>query len=93
MATTRHLQNPRPCAGRGFPLFDASAKRGGSVSRGWVRNRHDGSVEAVVQGPAEAVEALVEWARHGPPGARVTDVAGRATGEGDYTDFELRPTQ
>lgn len=59
---------------------------------GWVRNRHDGSVEAVAQGPAEAVEALVEWSRHGPPGARVTDVQ-VATGEGDYTDFELRPTQ
>jgi acylphosphatase len=59
---------------------------------GWVRNRHDGSVEAVAQGPAEAVEALVEWSRHGPPGARVTDVQ-VGTGEGDYTDFELRPTQ
>jgi len=59
---------------------------------GWVRNRHDGSVEAVAQGPAEAVEALVEWSRQGPPGARVTDVQVEP-GEGDYTDFELRPTQ
>ena len=59
---------------------------------GWVRNRHDGSVEAIAQGPAEAVEALVEWSRHGPPGARVTDVQ-VGTGEGDYTEFELRPTQ
>ena len=59
---------------------------------GWVRNRHDGSVEAVAQGPTEAVEALVEWSRQGPPGARVTDVQVEP-GEGDYTDFELRPTQ
>jgi acylphosphatase len=41
---------------------------------GWVRNRRDGSVEAFVQGPAEAVERIVAWSRHGPPAARVTDV-------------------
>jgi acylphosphatase len=39
---------------------------------GWVRNCPDGSVEAVVQGPTEAVRLLVEWCGHGPPGARVT---------------------
>jgi acylphosphatase len=59
---------------------------------GWVRNRRDGSVEAVAQGPAEAVEALVEWSRHGPPGARVTDVQ-LGAGEGEFADFELRPTE
>jgi acylphosphatase len=38
---------------------------------GWVRNRRDGSVEAVFAGPSEAVEAMVAACRHGPPGARV----------------------
>jgi acylphosphatase len=38
---------------------------------GWVRNERDGSVEALLQGPEEAVDALVDWCRHGPPGARV----------------------
>ena len=38
---------------------------------GWVRNRRDGSVEAVFAGPPEAVEAMVAACRHGPPGARV----------------------
>jgi len=39
--------------------------------RGWVRNRRDGSVEAIAAGPGNAVEALVRWAHRGPPSARV----------------------
>ena len=42
---------------------------------GWVRNRADGTVEALLAGPAEAVEAMVEACWTGPPAARVTDVA------------------
>ncbi|NJC74002.1 acylphosphatase [Planosporangium thailandense] len=41
---------------------------------GWVRNLPDGRVEAVFEGAAGPVERLVEWARHGPPQARVTHV-------------------
>jgi acylphosphatase len=47
--------------------------RGLPVS-GWVRNRSDGSVEAVVEGPAPAVDSLVTWMRGGPPGAIVERV-------------------
>ena len=41
---------------------------------GWVRNRGDGTVQAVFEGDAAAVDALVEWCRGGPRGAGVTDV-------------------
>jgi acylphosphatase len=41
---------------------------------GWVRNRRDGSVEALFAGPARAVADLVALCRHGPPAARVTEV-------------------
>jgi len=41
---------------------------------GWVRNLPGGRVEAVAEGPRGAVEQLVQWCRHGPPVARVTQV-------------------
>jgi acylphosphatase len=41
---------------------------------GWVRNRPDGSVEAVLEGADAEVEALVDWCRVGPRGARVDRV-------------------
>ena len=47
-----------------------AAARAGGVD-GWVRNLPDGRVEAVFEGEPSAVEALVEFCRHGPRGARV----------------------
>ena len=41
---------------------------------GWVRNRADGSVEAVVQGPSETVDAILAMARRGSPASRVSGV-------------------
>jgi acylphosphatase len=41
---------------------------------GWARNCSDGTVEAVFEGPPEAVEALIEWCRHGPPRASVAEL-------------------
>lgn len=51
---------------------------------GWVRNRRDGSVEALVYGPVEAVEALTFWAHRGPSMARVDSVL---SGEGNASDI------
>jgi acylphosphatase len=42
--------------------------------QGWVRNRSDGAVEALIQGEETQVGRLIEWARVGPPGARVVSV-------------------
>lgn len=69
----------------------AEARRHG-VS-GWVRNRRDGSVEALLQGEADAVRALVDWARQGPPGARVSQVRAAAADDAALVQgFEMRET-
>ncbi len=60
--------------------------------RGWVRNRRDGSVEAMVVGPAHAVERIVAWARRGPVAATVQAVD-VFPGEGAFDTFEQRPTE
>lgn len=60
---------------------------------GWVRNRTDGTVEAVLQGSAEAVEALLAWTRRGPPGSRVLEVQAKALEQSEsFARFELKPT-
>jgi acylphosphatase len=41
---------------------------------GWVRNRPDGTVEALFEGRDEEVQRMVEWVRHGPPYAQVERV-------------------
>jgi acylphosphatase len=62
---------------------------------GWVRNRRDGSVEAVISGVTEAVEALTCWAQRGPPAARVDTVICSEPPAEDglaLAGFEQRPT-
>ena len=58
---------------------------------GWVRNRRDGTVEAAVDGDADALEAITAWARQGPRGAQVTGVQVVEVEE-SFRRFELRPT-
>ena len=58
--------------------------------RGWVGNRPDGAVEAVVAGPPQAIEEMVAWARQGPPRARVDGVDSTPTDDPNCTGFEVR---
>lgn len=61
--------------------------------RGWVRNRSDGSVEALVIGEEDAVGRMVEACREGPFGARVTDVTVCDTEDDGSIGFTARPTE
>ncbi len=66
-------------------------KATGLALDGWVRNRPDGTVEAVVHGDADAVAAMLAWARHGPRSARVDSIEIEPA-EGDFSGFAARPT-
>ncbi|WPB59229.1 acylphosphatase [Xylophilus sp. GOD-11R] len=61
---------------------------------GWVRNRLDGSVEALAEGTPQAVGQLVEWARQGPRQARVdrVDVSDGTDPRTAFSGFVQRPT-
>lgn len=58
---------------------------------GWVRNRWDGAVEALFEGPTEAVNALLRWCYDGPPLAAVEDVQISPAPEGEpERSFRIR---
>jgi acylphosphatase len=57
---------------------------------GWVENRPDGRVEAVFEGPDEAVDRLVAWCGHGPRSARVDDVSVTEEEPSGTTGFDVR---
>jgi acylphosphatase len=62
---------------------------------GWVRNRADGTVEALLQGGDDSVKRLIDWARRGPPAARVTRLEEQppaAEVDRPYSGFEHWPT-
>lgn len=87
---TCHLVIRGRVQGVGFRAFVCEAARGAGLA-GWVRNRRDGSVEAVLQGEADALEAVVARIHVGPRSAEVTDVR-VAEADGRYDGFEMRPT-
>ncbi|CAN6809833.1 unnamed protein product [Brassica oleracea] len=61
--------------------------------KGWVRNRRDGSVEALFSGPPEAVEEMQQRCRRGPPAAMVTGLEAFPSTEEPGTGFEYRSTR
>ena len=94
MSVTLHLR----IAGRVQGVGYRDALRSEADARGlagWVRNRRDGTVEAVLQGEAAAVQAVLDWARRGPPAARVDRIdAQPAQGELErrYAGFDWLPS-
>ena len=57
----------------------ATRRRAGELGlAGWVRNLPDGTVEVYAQGATDALSALREWLRSGPPGARVAELSCRS---------------
>jgi acylphosphatase len=66
----RHVTINGRVQGVGYRYFVEQAARSRDLE-GWVRNRRDGSVEAVFAGPAEAVTAMIAACRRGPSSARV----------------------
>lgn len=58
--------------------------------RGWVRNRREGTVEVVAEGPEQSVRKLVEWCHQGPPSARVIRVLETPEAfQGEFASFEV----
>ena len=60
--------------------------------RGWVRNRHDGSVEALVIGIQAAIDDFIDWAQVGPPKAQVLRIEISVADEEPTDGFEQRPS-
>ena len=58
---------------------------------GWVKNLHDGRVEAVLEGEEENVKPMIAWCQNGPPHAVVKDLSiSVEVYRGEYVDFEVR---
>jgi len=57
---------------------------------GWIQNSAHGTVEAFLEGPADAVEALVTWAHHGPSGAVVERVVVTDAEPSGLSEFRVR---
>ena len=87
----RHLQISGRVQGVGFRYAMCRVAREFGVT-GWVRNRRDGSVEAMVSGAPDAVEKIIAWVRHGPGHAVVTAVEINE-GNGSYEQFDALPTE
>jgi acylphosphatase len=75
----------------GYRAWAIEAATGLGLS-GWVRNRFDGTVEVLASGDEEAITAMIEACRRGPPAARVTNVAVAEAEDDGSLGFTPRPT-
>ena len=85
--TTRHLVIHGRVQGVYFrDSMRQQARRLGVT--GWVRNRTDGTVEAMVHGKPDAVETIIKWAHNGPDAAKVIQVQIEEA-QGQFDSFDL----
>ncbi len=92
MSTSKHLRISGRVQGVGFRMYMQQRADELGVT-GWVRNRRDGTVESVVQGTPQAVEAIIAWAHKGPRSAVVTAVKVADENAGSFSEFSQRPTE
>jgi acylphosphatase len=91
MVITKHLQISGRVQGVGYRHFMARNAQELRIG-GWVRNRRDGSVEAMVCGTAEAVHSMIERARRGPAHAMVGECR-VSDAHGEFSRFDTLPTE
>ena len=89
--TTVHVRIEGRVQGVGYRAWTHRVAAGLGLA-GWVRNRLDGTVEAVFQGQAEAVSIMLGRCEVGPSGALVTNVEVVGEGVGVFNAFDVRPT-
>jgi acylphosphatase len=89
---TQHLTILGRVQGVGFRYYMAYKAKQFHVT-GWVRNRADGSVEALIQGDADNIEQLIIRAHRGPPKSEVQSVTPEEVITSEiFTEFDIRPT-
>ncbi len=91
MYRIKHLIITGRVQGVGFRFHMSRVARELGVT-GWVRNRRDGGVEAMVAGVPDAVDCMIAWARRGPGSAQVARVEVNE-GSGSYAGFDTLPTE
>lgn len=92
MTIARRLRIHGRVQGVFYRAWAVEAARGLGLA-GWVRNRRDGTVEAMVQGEERAVDRFIERAKGGPPAAKVERIEVRDAPSESFSDFEQRSTQ
>lgn len=90
MKVTKHIIVQGRVQGVGYRAAMMMEARRLNVT-GWVRNRSGGGVEAIVHGWPSDVAQILNWARHGPAGAKVTGMEVNES-SGTYDSFEQRPS-
>ena len=90
MSTTRaHVIVRGMVQGVYFRAHTRDAAKSQNVT-GWVRNRPDGTVEAVLEGTQQDVKKVIEWCHKGPPWSRVAEVhVDWQDYTGEFSDFSI----